>query len=143
MTVRIRTKAGFMAAAALSALIAVGCAAPPATGRTAVADGVKFNYALAPAGVPGTYHLTLALADAKTGAAINDANVAVDLYGPGIVGGSTLVNLARSTDGPAAYGADVALPQVASYRLTFQVNRPAPAPSAEVVFSAARPAATG
>jgi hypothetical protein len=135
-----------LAAAALAAALLAGCAPGPATGRSAVADGVKFDYALAPRSVAegggaGAYHLTLALADAKTGARINDANVAVNLYGPGI-DGETLVNLAKDAGGPGGYGADVALPQAASYRLTFQVNRPQ-APSAQAVFTAQRPAAAG
>jgi hypothetical protein len=141
MTVQLRTKAGLVAAAALSAVLVAACAAAPNAGRTAVADGVRFDYALAPKAGAGAYHLTLALADAKTGAAVSDANVAVDVYGPGVESG-TLINLTKDAGATPAYGADVALPQAASYRLTFQVNRPS-APSAQAVFSAQRPASAG
>ena len=126
----------------LAALALAACAPQANTGRSAVADGVKFEYALAPgakANGAGAYHLTLALSDAKTGARIPDATVALDLFGPGYPGG-TQVSLepASLPQGPG-YGADISLPQAASYRLTFQANRKAPAPSAVAIFTTDRP----
>jgi hypothetical protein len=141
---RIGMTAGLAGAMALG-LLASACAPEPTVGRTAVSDGVKFDYVLAPAAAgsaPGAYHLTLALADAKSGAAISDATVAVSLYGPGIEAESNLVNLTHEAAGATSYAADVALPKAASYRLTFQVNRPL-APGAQAVFSTARPTSAG
>jgi hypothetical protein len=127
------------AAASAAMLLLAGCAPGAITAHTAVSDGVKFDYALtaAPAGGAGAYRVTLNLADAKTGAVIKDADVAVDVTGPGI-DGDALVNL--KTDAASPYGGEVALPQAASYRLTFQVNRHT-APGAQAVFTTARPAA--
>jgi hypothetical protein len=138
----MRVQTGIRAAvvAAAAALMAAGCAPGPTPGRSAVADGVRFDYALGPQTSAGTYRLTLALADAKTGVAIDDANVAVDIYGPGIDGGSTLVNLTKAEGPPSGYVAEAPLPQAASYRLTFQVNRRM-APGAQAVFTTTRPAA--
>ena len=146
----MRRQTRILAALATAGLLLAACAPGPTTGSSAVADGVKFNYALAPTEKPGTYHLTLALADAANGTPITNANVALDLFGPGYPGG-TLINLKRGVgaDGAAAapgaappptYGVDVALPEAASYRMTFKVNRAA-AGSAEAAFTAHRPAA--
>lgn len=105
-----------------------------------MSDGVRFDYALTPsgaAGAAGAYHVTLELADAKTGAAIKDASVAVDVIGPGIDGDS-LVNL--KGDAASPYAGEVTLPQKADYRLTFQVNRHS-VPGAQAVFTTPRPSA--
>src|SRR4051812_19006589 len=106
MRVQTRTRSAMATAAAMAALMA-SCAPGPTAGRSAVADGVRFDYALGPKTPAGTYPLTLALADAKTGAAIDDANVAVNLYGPGIDGADALVNLTKAAGPPAGYVAQV------------------------------------
>src|SRR5581483_11909346 len=113
--------------AAVAAAVALAACAPTANlGRSAVTDGVKFDYALgAPdsAAAPHTYHLRLNLSDAATGSRIDNANVAVGVFGPGY-DGSDLVNLKRSG---GVYTGDIVMPKkAASYRLTFQVNRKAP-----------------
>ncbi|MGZ3375615.1 MAG: hypothetical protein ACXU8S_03365 [Phenylobacterium sp.] len=136
-------KSAPLLAAALAATLAA-CAPGANTGRTAVSDEVKFDYTLSPTAKPHDYRLALKLADAKSGAAIQDANVALSLFGPGYPGG-TLINLHREPGGDAAgggamvYAADVGLPQAANYQLTFQVNRPPPAKSAEAIFQSAPP----
>lgn len=132
----LRICAPLLAAAALAA-----CAPGANTGRSAVADEVRFDYSLSPTAKPHDYRLALKLAEAKSGAAIGNANVALSLFGPGYPGG-TLINLHREADagaGAVVYAANVDLPQAETYQLTFQVNRPAPAQSAQAVFQAAPP----
>jgi hypothetical protein len=129
--------APFALAAAAAALAACAPSANP--GHSTVADGVKFDYALAQpatASAPHTYRLSVKIADAATGSKIDDANVAVDVYGPGY-DGSDLVNLKRDGE---AYAGEVVMPKPAPYRLTFQVNRKAPAASAVAVFETQPPA---
>jgi len=125
-------------AAALAAAMATAACAPAAvTGRSAVADGVKFEYglkAVADAKAAHTYHVDLTLTDAKTGAQVPHATVALNLFGPGEPG--ALVNLTEASAG--AYAGEISLPQAGAYNLTFQVNR-APAASAQVLFAAERP----
>jgi hypothetical protein len=126
-----------LAFAAAAALAACGPSAHP--GRSATADGVKFDYALVrpnDAAAPHTYRLRVTIADAASGTRIDDANVAVGVYGPGY-DGSDLVNLKRDGE---AYAGEVVMPQPAAYRLTFQVNRKAPAASAVAVFETQPPA---
>jgi hypothetical protein len=128
----------------LAALALAACAPSANTGRSAVADGVKFEYGLTPiatATAAHTYRLSLTLSDAQTGARIPDATVALDLFGPGYPGGTTVSLEPASLSQGAGYGADVRLPQAANYRLTFQANRKAPAPSAVAIFTTDRPAA--
>lgn len=122
--------AGFLAAA---------CAPAAYTGPSAEADGVGFSYRLAPGAAPGSYRVRLTLKDAKSGAPIPNAAVALKVYGPGI-DGDGLVNLKHDpASATPAYVADVRLAQAASYRLTFQVNRPAPATSAQATFTTNSP----
>jgi hypothetical protein len=129
-----------LAAGALAAVAALAACAPGAnSGRSAVADGVKFEYALAPpasAATPHTYRLSLKISDAGTGSSIDNANVAVGVFGPGY-DGSDLVNLKRDGE---AYAGEVVLPKSDAYRLTFQVNRKPPAASAVAVFETKAPA---
>ena len=125
----------------IAALALAACAPSANTGRSAVADGVKFEYALTPApdGAPAhTYHVQLALSDPQSGARIPGATVALNLFGPGFPGG-TLVSLPEGAAG--GYAGEIALPEAANYRLTFQANRKAPAPSAVAIFTTDRPAA--
>jgi hypothetical protein len=118
-------KTGLLLAWACAALAVGGCAPRPVTGPATVADRVKFEYRLTPAPVKGDYHLSLAFADAKIGAAINDANLALSRLGPGYPGG-TLLNLKRGASASGSgsgYDLGLTLPQAASYQMTFQVNR--------------------
>ena len=129
--------AAVLATVSLAASGLTACSGASNTGHTTVADGVRFEYGLAPTAKPHTFRVNLTLADAKSGAAINDANVAISVYGPGYDGGD-LVNLKRGETG--GYGGEVVMPKAASYNLTFQVNRTT-APSAMAVFAALPPAA--
>lgn len=130
------TKAPRSALVSLAFILAAAgaCAPQPNAGRMAVVDDVRFDYVLQPAGAPHAYQVNLNLSDPKTGAPIRKANVAVNVFGPGYSG--DLVNLKRNAGG--GYDGQVTLPQAASYKLTFQVNR-APAPSAEAVFAVTPP----
>jgi hypothetical protein len=126
------------ASAAIAATALAGCGSGANAGHAAVADGVKFDYALAgpaSAAAPHTYRLSLKLAEATSGASIGDANVAVGVFDPGY-DGSDLINLKRDGDG---YAADVVMPSPAVYRMTFQVNRKPPAASAVAVFETKPP----
>ena len=130
-------------AAALAATLAgalIGCAPAAITAHSAKSDGVMFAYNLTPTPVAHRYKLQLDLKDAASGKAIDDAGVALDLVGPGLTEDG-LVNLHRDpgASSPTYFGA-VDLPEAATYRLTFQVNRRAPAASAQAVFSTPRPA---
>lgn len=136
----IRSRANLEFALALVALGAAGCAPAAITARTAQSDGVMFVYSLSPATTPHHYQVAVALQDTHSGEAIEDAGVALGLYGPGVPG-DELINLRHDRrSGAPVYVGDVTLPQAANYRLTFQVNRPAPAVSAQAVFSTPRPA---
>lgn len=124
---------------ALAATLA-GCAPAAITARSAKSDGVDFAYNLSPTADAHHYKVELALKDAASAKPIDDAGVALDVYGPGVTGDS-LINLHRDPSAPSpTYVAAIDLPQAATYRLTFQVNRRAPAQSAQAVFSTPRPA---
>ena len=126
-------------AALMLAAASPGCAPSASAGHTAASDGVKFDYAMTPVADPKSAHgshVVLDLSDAGTGAKIPGATVAVNVFGPGFDGG-TSVNLVEGTVG--SYSGDITLPKAAAYNLTFQANRKAPAPSAQAVFSVTRP----
>ena len=117
----------------------VGCAPAANPGHSAVADGVRFDYALAQpvsASAPHTYRLSVKLSDAATGSKIDDASVAVGVFGPGY-DGSDLVNLKHAGEG---FVGEVVMPKAAPYRLTVQVSRKPPAGSAMTIFETAPPA---
>ena len=94
------------AAVALSLMIAItlsGCGRAPSEAQSQVVDGLKFDYGVVPAETvrehpsdhpehamhksvptaPDTYHIVLAVFDAKTGGRIKDADVSLELSGPG------------------------------------------------------------
>jgi hypothetical protein len=138
----------FRAAVAGPGLIAAfalfGCQPATSEAQTQVVQGVQFAYGVVksetvlahpaehpertmhegvPAG-PDTYHVVLALRDAKAGTRIQDADVTLALSGPGHPG---RVVMALAPMGPAdalTYGGYVSLPSAAKYRLTFAVTRP-------------------
>lgn len=133
------TGAGLIAALAL-----FGCQPATSEAQTQVVQGVQFAYGIVkseavlahsadhpertmhdgvPTG-PDTYHVVLALQDARAGTRISDADVTLALAGPGHPG---RVVMALAPMGPAAalsYGGYVSLPSAARYRLTFAVTRP-------------------
>lgn len=124
---------GFAAIAVLAS-----CAPSVNRGHSAVADGVRFDYAIgrpASGSAPHTYRMSLTISDAATGSKIDNANVAADVFGPGY-DSSDLVNLKRDGE---VYAGDVIMPKAAAYRLTFRVNRKSPAPSALATFEAQPP----
>ncbi len=122
--------------------LAVGlasCAQTTFSGHTAKSDGVMFAYNLTPTATPHHYDVALELQDAATGQAIDDAGVALNMFGPGM-SGDGLVSMHRNAQSHTpTYVANIDLPTAATYTLTFQVNRRAPAPSAQATFSTARP----
>src|SRR6266540_2915938 len=140
----IRPRAGSLAGAVV-ALALVGCQAKPNTGQSAVENGIRFEYGLAPAAqvaehpavhaegemhggpsqAPDAYHVTLALFDAMSGARITDATAAVAVSGPGHPGHVSVSLEPMTVASDVTYGGYVTLPQAASYRLTFSVKRPA------------------
>jgi hypothetical protein len=131
------------AGAASSLLIAMallGCGRAPSAGQSQVVDGLRFDYGVVqsetvaehpsdhleramhqgPPAAPDSYHVVLALFDAKTGARIQDAEVSLELSGPGHGVGRVVMPLAPMKPvGDMSYGGYVSLPQSAKYRLTF------------------------
>lgn len=107
-----------------------------------VVEGYRFDYGVAPVEVvkahpsdhpettmhngpvPGSYHITLAVSDVKTGARIDDAHAQLDVSGPGHPFQATMPLELMTINGAATYGGNVALPSSAKYRLTFEVIRP-------------------
>jgi cytochrome c5 len=77
-------------------------------------------------GVPsgsGYYHMNLSLADAKTGAAVSDARIDIDIEQPGIT--RTSSQLEPMAVGPASYGNYVRLNPHTAYLITVRVHAPA------------------
>lgn len=142
------TRQAFRAGATLllgpAIVLALAACQPRASQASSqVADGLRFDYGVAPSEavtqhptdhpeatmhqgpLPHSYHVTLALFDAKSGARIDDARVALDLSGPGHGPGRMTMPLDEMTiNGAATYGGYVALPSAATYRMTFEVTRP-------------------
>ena len=127
---------GLMAAIGLS-----GCEPRASEGQSQVVDGLRFEYGAASGetvlahppdhsersmhdGVPTaahTYHFVLAVFDAKTGARINDANVSLELSGPGHPGYVVMPLVPMPPSGAVTYGGYMSLPSASKYRLTFDV----------------------
>jgi hypothetical protein len=127
-------------------VVALAACAPRATeGSSQVADGLEFDYGIVPsqtvgqhpsdhpeAGMHGgapqdrySYHVTLAVFDAKTRTRIDDAEVTLKLAGPGHGLGVVSMRLEpMAIAGAMTYGGYVDLPKAARYDLTFEVARP-------------------
>jgi hypothetical protein len=131
------------AAAVSSVIVAValsGCERPPSEARSQVVNGLRFDYGVVQGGTvrehpsdhperamhqgvpvaPDSYHVVLALFDAKTGARIEDADVSLEFSGPGHGVGRVVMPLEPMKEvGDLTYGGYVSLPEPAKYRLTF------------------------
>lgn len=122
------------------AIVLAGCGRAPSEAQSQVVDGLRFDYGVVPAetvsehpsdhperamheGVPtapDTYHVVLAVFDAKTGERIKDADVSLELSGPGHGPGRVVMPLEpMPVVGDVTYGGYVSLPESAKYRLTF------------------------
>ena len=134
-----------LAAAALSLTVALalsGCERPASEDQSQVVDGLRFDYGVVqsetvrahpsdhpertmhqgPSASPDSYHVVLALFDAKSGARIKDADVSLELSGPGHgVSRVTIPLEPMAQVGDVTYGGYVSLPASAKYRLTFAV----------------------
>ena len=128
----------------IAALALFGCQPATSEAQTQVVQGVQFAYGVVrneavlahPAdhpersmhdGVstgPDTYHVVLALRDAKTGTRIEDADVTLLLAGPGHPGRVVMALAPMGLANVLTYGGYVSLPSAAKYRLTFAVTRP-------------------
>jgi hypothetical protein len=131
-------------AAAIASVIGVaalsGCGRSPSEGQSQVVDGLRFDYGVVreesvrehpsnhperamhqgPPVAQHSYHVVLALFDAKTGARVEDADVSLELSGPGHGVGRVIIPLEPMRDAAVmTYGGYVSLPASAKYRLTF------------------------
>jgi hypothetical protein len=143
MPPRLRTLRGSasLLSAAAFALMVGACQPHASEGPSQVVEGLKLEYGIVPSrtgqqhpaghaetlmhGGPlqNSYHITLAVFDAKTRARIDDADVTVQLSGPGHPG-YVSVPLERMTiAGNTTYGGYLSLPKPARYQLTFEVAR--------------------
>ena len=133
------------AAAAAGLILAItlcGCEQPASEGRSQVVDGLRLEYGVVRSetvlvhplehpernmhqGVPTapfTYHVVLAVFDATNGARIKDADVSLELSGPGHGPGRVVMPLeAMAAVGELTYGGYISLPESARYRLTFDL----------------------
>lgn len=131
---------GALVSCAAIALALAGCGRGPSDAPSQVVDGLRFDYGVVPGatvsehpsdhpertmhqGAPAgadSYHVVLALFDAKTGARIKDADVTLELSGPGHgVGRVTMPLEPMAQVADVTYGGYVSLPASAKYRLTF------------------------
>ena len=140
-------------AAATSGLILAialcSCEQPASEGRSRVVDGLRLEYGVVRSetvflhplehperimhqGVPTapfTYHVVLAIFDATNGARIKDADVSLELSGPGHGPGRVVMPLeAMAAVGELTYGGYISLPVSARYRLTFDIAHAAGRP---------------
>ncbi len=119
-----------------------GCGRAPSQAQSQVVAGLKFDYGVVPGAsvnehpsdhpertmhqgppaAPYSFHVVLALFDAKSGARIKDADVSLELSGPGHGVGRVIIPLepmAQVAD--TTFGGYVSLPASAKHRLTFDV----------------------
>lgn len=125
----------------VAALALGGCQPVTSEAQTQVVQGVEFAYGVVksdavlahpadhserimhdgvPSG-PDTYHVVLALRDAKAGRRLKDADVTLTLAGPGHPGRVVIALRPMDSTDTFTYGGYVALPSAAKYRLTFAV----------------------
>ena len=136
------------------------CQPKAVEGSSQVADGVRFEYGLAPSQqvaahapghteaamhggplqAPNAYHITLALFDAKAGTRIKDAQVTYEISGPGHPGVGAMPMDPMTINGDVTYGAYEVLPTDATYRVTFTAKRYGPpSTTARAAFLIERP----
>jgi hypothetical protein len=141
MQVAGNLRTGALVSCAAIALALSGCGRAPSEAPSQVVDGLRFDYGVVPretvnehpsdhpertmhqGGAPSgsdSYHVVLAIFDAKTGARIKDADVTLELSGPGHgVGRVTMPLESMAQVADVTYGGYVSLPASAKYRLTF------------------------
>lgn len=151
---------------AAGALALAACQPRPVEGASQVVDGLKVEYGViegataaqahpgahraigltAPSATPRppppkhAYHVTLAAFDAKTGARVDDAEVMLNIQGPGHPGHGSMRLDPMTIAGTSTYGGYVVLPQPGRYRLTFHIARPGQLNDpAKAVFAYERP----
>lgn len=125
---------GTVAAITLSA-----CQPGASEGQSQTVDGFKLDYGVVPSTVVGqhpsghpeaamhqgppkdSYHITLAVSDAKTQARVEDAEVTVKVAGKGHPGHVALPMELMTIAGSPTYGRYVSLPSPGRYQLTFEV----------------------
>lgn len=129
------------AAISIAAIALSSCERPASEASSQVVDGLRFDYGVVqgevvnehpsdhpertmhqgPPAAPDSYHIVLALFDAKSGARIKDADVTLELSGPGHgVGRVTMPLEPMAQVADVTYGGYVSLPASAKYRLTFE-----------------------
>jgi hypothetical protein len=127
-----------LAASALAVALA-GCSPRGAEGPSQFVDGLEFDYGVVPsetvrqhpsdhpeAGMHGgappiSYHVTLAISDAKSHARIDDARVTLKLTEPKHGIGVFSMPLEPMTiAGATTYGGYISFPTAARYQLTFE-----------------------
>jgi hypothetical protein len=122
-----------------------GCEPRAVDGASQVVDGLEFDYGVVPAEAaqqhpadhpeaamhggaqkdPLSYHVTLAVLDARTRAQVSDAEVTLKLSGPGHGPGVISMPLEpMAIAGTTTYGGYVDLPMATKYDLTFEIVRP-------------------
>jgi hypothetical protein len=132
---------GLLPLLAVSAFVVAlaGCSPRGAEGPSQVVDGLEFDYGVIPsqtvqqhpsdhpeAGMHGgapqdSYHVTLAIFDAKSHTRIDDADVTLKLTGPGHgVGVVSMPLEPMAIAGAMTYGGYVSFPKAARYQLTFE-----------------------
>ena len=135
---------GLLPLVAVSTLVVVlaGCSPRGVEGSSQVVEGLEFDYGVVPsetvrqhpsdhpeAGMhggapPNSYHVTLAISDAKSHARIEDAGVTLKLTGPGHGIGVVSMRLEPMTiAGATTYGGYISFPKAARYQLTFEAAR--------------------
>jgi uncharacterized protein involved in high-affinity Fe2+ transport len=144
----IAVGAAVLAGAALSA-----CAPRASEGQSQVVEGLKLDYEIVAAhptdhaettmhgGVPSDprYHVVLRVADAGSGQRVTDAQVSMEVFGPGHPGVNTSRMDPMTVNGQQTYGQYVVLPLEGTYQLKFEVRRPGQHRSMAARFVLRRP----
>lgn len=132
----------FILALAMAASLLGSCGPAPAQGQSQVVDGLRLDYGLVAgqqvashpqahpesrmhAGARGaehSYHVVLAVFEARSGRRITDAEVGVSLGRPPVHGSVTLPMELMDVPGQETYGRFVTLPEPGRYRLEFHVR---------------------
>ncbi|MFZ5683398.1 hypothetical protein [Phenylobacterium sp.] len=124
---------------AVAAIMLSACQPRASEGQSQTVDGFKLDYGVVPSAVVGqhpsdhpesamhqgppkdSYHITLAVSDAKTQGRVEDAEVTVKVAGHGHPGNVALPMELMTIAGSPTYGRYVSLPSPGRYQLTFEV----------------------
>jgi hypothetical protein len=148
-----------LAAAVLAGAVLSACGPRASAGQSQVVEGLKLDYEIVAAqevaahstdraettmhgGVPTDprYHVVLSVADARSGQRITDAQVSMEVFGPGHPGVNTSRMDPMTLNGQQTYGQYVVLPLEGTYQLKFEVRRPGQNRSMAARFVLRRPA---